>query len=243
MSEAMIPMAILAGGRATRLGPMSAAMPKALVPIAGEPFIAHQLRLVRREGILRIVLCVGHLGEMVRDFVGDGRRFDLEVAYSFDGERLLGTGGALRRALPLLGETFFVLYGDTYLDIAFEPVLLAFRRSGAPALMTVLRNEGRWDTSNVQFENGRVLRYDKRSRSPDMRFIDYGLTITEAAVLAGPDEVGFDLVEPYGRLAEEGRLAGYEITRRFYEIGTYAGMAETDAYLRRRGVIEQASGK
>ena len=102
----------------------------------------------------------------------------------------------------------------------------------APALMTVLRNEGRWDTSNVQFENGRVLRYDKRSRSPDMRFIDYGLTITEAAVLAGPDEVGFDLVEPYGRLAEEGRLAGYEITRRFYEIGTYAGMAETDAYLR-----------
>jgi NDP-sugar pyrophosphorylase family protein len=241
--SSMIPMAILAGGRATRLGPMSEIMPKALVPVAGEPFIAHQLRLARREGIERVVLCLGHLGKMVRDFVGDGRRFDLDVAYSFDGERLLGTGGALRHALPLLGETFFVLYGDTYLDIAFTPVLLAFRRSGAPALMTVLRNEGRWDTSNVTFENGRVTRYDKRSPSPHMNCIDYGLTITEAAVLTGPEEAAFDLSEPFARLAEQGRLAGYEITCRFYEIGSYAGMAETDAYLRRRGFTDRACDK
>ena len=173
----MIPVAILAGGVATRLRPVSERLPKSLVAVAGEPFIAHQLRLLRREGLERVVLCVGHLGEMIREFVGDGARFDLTVEYSFDGDRLLGTGGALRQALPLLPDTFFVLYGDSYLDIAFEPVLAAFRRCGAAAMMTVFRNEGRWDTSNVLFDGQRVVRHDKRAPTPDMQYIDYGLGI------------------------------------------------------------------
>lgn len=234
-AHVIIPVAILAGGLATRLRPVTESIPKSLVLVADEPFIAHQLRLLKREGIERVVLCVGHLGEMIEDFVGNGRQFGLDVAYSFDGDRLMGTGGALRRALPLLGTEFFVLYGDSYLDIAFEPVLLAYRRSGAAALMTVFRNEGRWDTSNVEFDGIHVSRYDKRNSTPDLRYIDYGLGILSPVVLGKrtADEE-FDLAEIYAALAASRRLAGYEVTHRFYEIGTPQGLAETDAYLRKK---------
>jgi D-sedoheptulose 7-phosphate isomerase len=233
VSNPMPPVAILAGGLATRLQPLTTTLPKALASVAGEPFIAHQLRLLRREGIDRVVLCVAHLGEMIRDFVADGRQFGLEVAYSFDGPTLVGTGGALRRALPLLGETFFVLYGDSYLDVALDPILLAFRRSGVPALMTVLRNEGRWDTSNVLFDGARVVRYDKRAPTSDMRYIDYGLGILSDDTLSECDaNLSFDLADVYAKLAAAGRLAGYEVTRRFYEIGTPEGLAQTDTYLK-----------
>src|SRR5262245_6655211 len=145
----LLPVAILAGGLATRMHPLTQRIPKSLIEIAGAPFIEHQLRLLQREGVTRVVVCLGHLGELIGDRIGDGRRVGVVVAYSFDGDRLLGTGGALRRALPLLGPNFFVLYGDCYLDIAFTSVLATFRCVGLPAMMTVFRNDGRWDTSNV----------------------------------------------------------------------------------------------
>lgn len=230
----MIPIAVLAGGLATRMRPITESVPKALITVAGQPFVAHQLRLLRREGIERVVLCVGYLGEMIRDFVSDGRQFGLDVTYSFDGDRLLGTGGALRNALPQLGETFFVLYGDSYLDIPFAPVLDAFFRSNAPALMTVFRNSDQWDTSNVMFDSNHVTRYDKSAPTRDMCYIDYGLSILTRQVLENrPDDGVFDLTELYHTLSAAGQLAGYEATRRFYEIGTPQGLAETEAYLRR----------
>jgi NDP-sugar pyrophosphorylase family protein len=230
-----IPVAILAGGQASRLLPITQAIPKALIKVANEPFIDHQLRLLRRNGIGRVVLCVQHLGEMVRDFVGDGDRFGLEIAYSFDGETLLGTGGALRRAMPLLGPTFFVLYGDSYLDIQYQEVLRAFGRSRAPALMTVFRNEGRWDKSNAIFDGSRVTRYDKKALVPEMKYIDYGLSVLSDAVLSErPVGVPFDLAEVYSVLAADGKLAGHEVNSRFFEIGSPAGLAEIDAYLRGR---------
>ena len=167
--EAGFPVAILAGGLATRMHPLTERIPKALLEVAGRPFIEHQLALLRREGVRRVVLCVGFLGEMIEARIGDGTRFGLSVSYSFDGERLLGTGGALRRALPMLGEHFFVLYGDSYLDIAYAPVQAAYRESGLPALMTVFRNEGRWDTSNVLYDGNKVVRYDKAHPTADMR--------------------------------------------------------------------------
>jgi NDP-sugar pyrophosphorylase family protein len=231
----MLPVAILAGGTATRLRPLSRGLPKSLVAVAGEPFIAHQLRLLRREQVEHVVLCVGHLGDMIRAFVGDGAGFGLKIDYSFDGDLLLGTGGALRKALPLLGDPFFVFYGDSYLDIPFAPVLAAFRRFGAPVLMSVFRNDGRWDTSNVVFDCNRIVRHDKRAPTPDMRYIDYGLGIfTHAALADRPAALPFDLADVYAELAAGGQLAGYEVTQRFYEIGTPEGVAETDAYLRTR---------
>jgi NDP-sugar pyrophosphorylase family protein len=229
----MPPVAILAGGLATRLRPVTETVPKSLISVADQPFIAHQLQLLRRERTERVVLCVGHLGSMIRDVVGDGHQFGLDVAYSFDGDRLRGTGGALGHALGLLGPTFFVLYGDSYLDVSFAPILAAFRRSGALALMTVFRNDGRWDTSNVLFDGTWVTRYDKRDPAPNMRYIDYGLSILTPEALDQRRGVeSFDLADVFSALAAAGQLAGYEIKRRFYEIGTPDGLAQTDHYLR-----------
>ncbi|MBF0561864.1 MAG: nucleotidyltransferase family protein [Alphaproteobacteria bacterium] len=228
----MPPVAILAGGLASRLRPLTETIPKALLEVAGEPFIAHQLRWLAREGVTEVVLCLGYLGGQVVAFVGDGGRFGLRVRYSHDGDRLMGTGGALRRALPLLGERFFILYGDSYLDIAFAPVAAAFEASGLDGLMTVYGNEGRYDTSNVVFSEGRIVCYSKKLRRPDMRYIDYGLGLLRAEVLAAwPDGEPFDLADVYSGLVDAGLLAGYESTRRFHEIGSPEGLAETEAYL------------
>jgi N-acetyl-alpha-D-muramate 1-phosphate uridylyltransferase len=230
--EGSFPVAILAGGLATRMRPVTERIPKSMIEVAGRPFIEHQLTLLRREGIKRVVLCVGFLGEMIQASVGDGALFDLDISYSYDGEQLLGTGGALRRALPMLGEQFFVLYGDSYLEIDYASVQSAYRQSGLPALMTVFRNEGRWDTSNVLFDGKRIIDYDKQRPTKDMKFIDYGLGVLDSAVLQAAKDEAFDLSKVYTTLAREGRLAGYEATHRFYEIGTPSGLAEADEHLR-----------
>ena len=227
------PVAILAGGLAKRLRPITETMPKALVTVAGRPFLAHQLRLLHNAGLRRIIICAGYLGEMIEAEIGDGARFDLRIEYSFDGPRLLGTGGALKRALPLLGSRFFVLYGDSYLPIDYRKAALAFATGDKTGLMTVYRNQGRWDASNVQFEAGQVLRYDKKQRTPEMHHIDYGLGILRAESLAPwPDNEPFDLADVYRRLLSENQLSGHEVTERFYEIGSPEGLAELDAYLR-----------
>jgi NDP-sugar pyrophosphorylase family protein len=203
-----------------------------MVMVAGEPFIAHQLRLLRREGITDIVICTGHLKEQVVSFVGDGSRFECNVQYAADGTQLLGTGGALRQALPLLGPQFFVMYGDSYLDISFVPVYDAFLRANCPALMTVFRNANQWDKSNVEYSGSCVRHYDKVNRTPGMQHIDYGLGVLASSALAQrPTGVPFDLAEVYRDLAACGQLAGYEVQNRFYEIGSPAGLTETDSYL------------
>jgi NDP-sugar pyrophosphorylase family protein len=229
-----IPVAVLAGGLATRLRPITETIPKSLVSVAGRPFIEHQLAQLAREGVRRVVLCLGHLGEMVRDVVGDGARFGLRVDYAFDGPKLLGTGGALRRALPLLGDPFFVLYGDSYLPTPFGPVAEAFFRSGKLGLMTVFRNEGRFDTSNVVFADGRIRTYDKLAKLAGMRHIDYGLELLRPAAFdAFADREAFDLADLLQDLLARDQLAGCEVATRFYEIGSHAGLLELDALLGR----------
>jgi NDP-sugar pyrophosphorylase family protein len=233
LPERLPALALLAGGLATRLRPLTLSVPKSLVEVAGEPFIAHQLRLLASRGIGDIVVCAGHLGEQITEYVGDGTDFGCRVRYSFDGDRLLGTGGALQKALPLLGDRFFVMYGDSYLPTRFAPVLSAFERTGLPALMTVFRNAGRWDTSNVEFADGIIRRYDKVDRTPAMLHIDYGLGIVAADAFAvRPADEAFDLADFYRDLARRGRLTGLEVAERFYEIGSPEGLGETDAFLR-----------
>jgi NDP-sugar pyrophosphorylase family protein len=228
-----IPVAILAGGLATRLRPITEKIPKALVSVAGEPFLAHQLRLLHAKGVRRAVLCVGYLGEMIEHDFGDGAAYGVELRYSFDGPKLLGTGGALRLALPLLGEEFFVLYGDSYLPIDYAAVYETFRTSGKPGLMTVFRNEGAWDTSNVHFADGRIVRYDKREKTPEMRHIDYGLGVFRASVFAQqPAAEVIDLADVQRELVAKDALAGHEVFQRFYEVGSHAGLAELETLLR-----------
>jgi len=234
-------VAILAGGMATRLRPLTERIPKVLVPVAGRPFLGHQLELLRRQGLTRIVLCLGHLGEMVRDEFGDGAAHGVQLQYSFDGPILLGTGGALKRALPMLGQTFFVLYGDSYLPIEYKPIADCLARSGKLGLMTIYRNEGRYDTSNVVFADGRIEVYDKKQRRPEMHYIDYGLSMLRAEALADwPNDQPFDLADVLQRLVTQRQLAGYEVSERFYEIGSHAGLAELEEWLKEKG---RASGR
>jgi NDP-sugar pyrophosphorylase family protein len=229
---AAIPVALLAGGLATRLRPLTCTVPKVMVDVAGRPFIDHQLALLRAHGIRRVVLCLGHLGEMVEGYLGDGSARGMEVRYSYDGDRLLDTGGALRQAAPLLDEVFWVLYGDSYLEVDYHAVLADFVRQDALGLMTVMHNGDRWDRSNAVFREGRVVYHSKRHRTPEMQHIDYGLSLLRREALAYlPPDGSCDLADLFGELIARGRMAGHEVTRRFYEIGSPAGLAETRAYL------------
>ena len=232
MSTALdIPVAILAGGLATRLRPITEKIPKSLVPVAGRPFLAHQLEMLHARGIRRAVLCIGYLGELIQKEFGT-EAFGVKLDYSFDGPKLLGTGGATKRALPKLGPEFFILYGDSYLPIEYAPIVSAFRQSGKDGLMTVYRNEDKYDSSNVVFHDGEIAVYDKKVRLPEMRHIDYGLSLFKSTVFDryGANQV-FDLAEVMTRLVQEKQLAGYEVRERFYEIGSPAGLAELESLL------------
>lgn len=241
VSESMPKLALLAGGLATRLGPISAGTAKSMVLVAGEPFIAHQMRLLVAQGITEIVLCCGYLSEQIQNYAGDGSRFGCRTEYSGDGAVPLGTGGAIRKALPLLGERFLVMYGDSYLPARIQPIWDVFIQSSSSALMTLFRNDGRWDTSNVEFDGRRILSYSKRAPSPAMQHIDYGLGCFRAEAFEPfTQQNKFDLAEIYERLTEDGQLAGHEVTERFYEIGSPSGLCEADAMLRRQAALEVA---
>jgi NDP-sugar pyrophosphorylase family protein len=234
------PIAVLAGGLATRLRPITETIPKALVDVAGEPFIAHQLRRFYQEGIRDVVMCLGYLGEQVVKYVGDGSQFGLNVTYSYDGDKLVGTGGAIRKALPLLGDVFYVTYGDTYLNLnyreAFE-FLQKFPHSAG--LLTVFLNENRWDTSNTVYRDGKLLAHSKRNRSPEMQYIDYGLSLFRKVDFTNwsgrfkADEA-FELNEAFTDFIQQGRFLGFEVTKRFYEIGTPESLESTSRFLKNR---------
>jgi N-acetyl-alpha-D-muramate 1-phosphate uridylyltransferase len=231
-SRISLPVAILAGGLATRLRPVTETVPKVLLEVAGKPFLEHQLARLRDQGVEDVVLCVGYLGEAIRERYGDGRAHGVRISYAFDGPKLLGTGGAIRNALPLLGEAFFVMYGDSYLRIDFAEVEAAFRRLAKPGLMTLFHNRGLWDVSNVCYANGTIQRYDKALRDPNMQHIDYGLSVFKSEVFAQyPADTVLDLAQVMRTLVDRGDMAGFEAQERFYEIGSPEGWRELDQFL------------
>jgi NDP-sugar pyrophosphorylase family protein len=229
------PVVILAGGLATRLYPATKTLPKSLIEIAGKPFIHHQLALLREKGITQVVLCVGHFGEMIEKYVGDGSPWGLEVRYSYDGNVLLGTGGAVKKALSLLPDTFFILYGDSYLDIDYHGVIKCFYEEGLPVLMTIYCNQNAFDLSNILMKGGRILKYDKKSRDPAMKYIDYGFIVLRKKVFFQyPANEPFDLSLVLARMADYRQVAAFEVEQRFYEIGSIRGIRETEEYIMNR---------
>ncbi|HEV3320924.1 MAG TPA: sugar phosphate nucleotidyltransferase [Solirubrobacteraceae bacterium] len=233
------PVCVLAGGLGTRLGARVRDLPKPLLPVAGQPFLLHQLRLLATHGTREVVLCVGHLGELIQSRIGE-ERYGMRIRYSFDSPGLDGTLGALRRARPLLGERFLVLYGDTYLRLDYAAAVAAWRASGLPAMMTVLRNDGRWEASNATYAAGRVVAYDKCAPEESMRWIDYGLEGLTPTALERVPPYTRELSDLLAALAREGLLHGFEASERFFEIGTPAALAETDAFLRAARSIAHA---
>jgi NDP-sugar pyrophosphorylase family protein len=228
---ASTPVLILAGGKATRLGDIARVVPKALVPVAGRPFLDHQLLGLCEQGVCEVVMCVGHFADQIRAHIGDGARFGLRVRYSEDGPAPRGTGGAVRRALPLIGAGCFVLYGDSLLDVNDAAVLAALPANRL-GVMTVFRNENSFDRSNVVWRNGRLARYSKQDTTPDMTHIDYGLSLLRrSAIERIPADRPSDLAELYTTLVGGGEMVGFEVTKRFYEIGSPAGLHDLEQYL------------
>jgi N-acetyl-alpha-D-muramate 1-phosphate uridylyltransferase len=220
---------ILAGGRGTRLGPLTDDLPKALVDVDGRAFLDYQLELLRAAGVTDVVLCVGYLGSLVEAEIGDGSSHGLAIRYVHDGPFPLGTAGALRNALPLLDERFLVTYGDTLLSVDYRAVADAQASSGLPALMTVLENDGRLGSSNAVVDGGLVVAYGTSPPPEGARWIDYGLLAFERGEIART--TASDLEQELARLAEARQLATFEVEERFYEIGDEAALAETTRFV------------
>jgi NDP-sugar pyrophosphorylase family protein len=231
----MLPVAILAGGLATRLGAIVSQVPKILLDIDGRPFAEHQLDWLRAQGVRHVVYCLGHFGDQVVSALGDGERWGMRFDFVMDGPVLLGTGGALRRAMPPRTKAFFVLYGDSLLTCNMSEIAAAQAASGRRSLMTVYANDNQWDRSNVIYRDGQILVYDKQRQLPEMHHIDYGIGILRSNVLlAYPADEAFDLARVYQDELKAGQLAAYEVTSRFYEIGSHRGLEETRAYIAAR---------
>ena len=251
------PVLILAGGLGTRLGPEHAALPKSLVDVNGTPFINHQLDLLKREGVSQVVLCLGHHGEALKNYVGDGQRFGLQVQISFDGDKnngtekkaenadkssapLLGTGGAVLKASYLLRAPFAVMYGDSWLDTAYAPVFESFKSLGKAALITVHKNQNQKIPSNMLVKDGQVLAYDKEQKTKGMQHVDYGLSIFEANAFANfKNGNAFDLGEVLQDLIGRGQLACHEVKEPFYEVGSVTGLAELKQHLKNSNLNSQ----
>jgi NDP-sugar pyrophosphorylase family protein len=228
----LYPVVILAGGLATRLRPITEKIPKALVEVGGEPFLFHQLRLLRFHEIREVIISAWYLGDMICDYVGDGRKFGLNVNYVFDGDIPLGTGGAIRQALDLLRGPFYVLYGDSYLPCNYAAIQFLFDAHTQPALMTIYHNHDKWESSNVEMVNGKIVDYNKKQYSPRMEYIDYGLGMFRPSVFDNlPEAQPIDLADIYQTLISSGNLLAYEAKERFYEVGSFEGLRNLDALL------------
>ncbi len=237
-----IPVVILAGGLATRLKPLTETLPKAMVAICGRPFLTYQLKLLKKQGLTNIIVCVGYEGKQIEAYFGNGEDFGVDLKYSYDGDTLLGTGGAVRHAFPLLDEVFMVLYGDSYLDIDYRPIIAAFLKqyhSGTSelplALMTVYQNDGDFDQSNVLFREGQLLQYDKQNPTAGMKHIDWGLGIfSKKAFAQASHSIPFDLADLYQTLVSSEKLIGFEVFTRFYEMGSHQGLEELRALIQQK---------
>lgn len=226
---------LLSGGMATRMRPITETIPKAMIEIKGKPFIDYQLKLLSSKGINKVVICVGYLSHAIEAYVGNGSQYGMQVDYSYDGETLLGTGGAVKKALNLLNDPFFVLYGDSYLPINFKEIQDYYLHQDKPALMTVYKNSNAFDTSNVIFRNENLLHYSKKTKLIGMDYIDYGLGILRKELFSKyPDNHAFDLAEIYEDLSIQGKLAGFEVTERFFEIGSLQGLEDFNQYITRQ---------
>ena len=226
-----LPIIILAGGLASRLRPITKKIPKSLIEVAGVPFVVRQLNYLKKQNIEKVIMCVGHMGEMIEEFLQNGEELGLRIEYSYDGSTLLGTGGAVKKASEFVDDRFLILYGDSFLPINFNEVENAFDSQKYKALMTVVENKNQWDKSNAIFKDEKLVKYDKENPCSEMNHIDYGLGILSKELFSDyATETNFDLSEVYNKLSIENKLQGFEVTQRFYEIGSYQGLKETETY-------------
>ncbi|MCR5475966.1 MAG: HAD-IIIA family hydrolase [Lachnospiraceae bacterium] len=238
ISPADVQVVVLMGGLGTRLKEYTKECPKSLVDVCGRPFFDHQLDLLTAWGFHKFLFLIGYRADMIEDHYGDGRDRNISIQYSYDGEKLLGTGGAVRRAYDLLEDDFLLIYGDSFMDIDYAETIYRYERGksrGARALMTVLRNNNRFDKSNVVMREGKIVLYDKHEPTPEMEYIDYGVCMYEKSLFSafGEDEA-FDISVIQHDLSVKGQMTAQIVTKRFYEIGSPASYKEFSGYVTRR---------
>lgn len=220
-------LVILAGGLATRLFPLTSKVPKSMLEINKRPFLEYQLELLKEYEIKDVLLCLGYKGELIKNHFGDGKKFGVNLSYSFDGEKLLGTAGALKKAYKLLNDNFLLMYGDSYLPYDYWKIEEAFKNSEKLSLMVVYKNQNRFDKSNILIADDLVNVYDKTLKGENLEYIDAGLSILKKEVLSlVPEDEPFDLQELYKTLISEEEMLAYEVKQRFYQIGSLEGLEE-----------------
>jgi NDP-sugar pyrophosphorylase family protein len=231
---------ILAGGEAKRLRPVTESVPKALVKIEGKPFVDWQLELLAKNKFSRVIFCTSYKSDMIQNYVGNGSKYGLEISFVEDGKERLGTGGAIRNAIPHLDQEFIVMYGDSFLDINFQQVSHGFDHCSKPAMMTIYKNDGKYDNSNVKLNNRGDIFYNKENPDASFKYIDYGLIFFKREVFE-ETVIGktFDLSEMLHKLSKQFRIAGFEVQSRFYEVGSFSGIIELETYLRKKNNVVQ----
>jgi N-acetyl-alpha-D-muramate 1-phosphate uridylyltransferase len=224
---------ILAGGKGTRLFPLTQTMPKNMIEIRGKPFLSYQIELLKKNNIYDIVICVGFFAKQIVNYYGDGKNFGVNIRYVFEKpDNLLGTAGALKNAEQYLKDEFFVMYGDSYLPVDFRAIFKEFVRWGKLGLMTVYKNANKFDKSNTSIANGLVTRYERLRKKSDLEYIDYGLLVLKKEVLKNiPSKKFVDLDFIINHLIKEKELVANEVTQRFYEIGSFSGIKDFEKYL------------
>jgi NDP-sugar pyrophosphorylase family protein len=225
---------VLAGGLATRMRPRTLTIAKSMLDVAGRPFVDWQLEKLRACGYDDVVMCIAHLGEQILEHVGEGARFGLRVRYSEEGPTLLGTAGALRAALGLLEPTFLVTYGDSYLPFDYAaPVRELDAHADCDGVMSVYRNDGKWDASNVVTDGAWVVRYEKGLKDPAFDHIDYGAIALRREVVKDmiPSGAASGLDRVQHDLAEKRRLRAHVARARFFEIGSPEGLLALTEHL------------
>jgi N-acetyl-alpha-D-muramate 1-phosphate uridylyltransferase len=233
VNKEKLQIVILAGGKGTRLHPLTQTTPKNMIKVNGKPFLTYQIELLKKNNIYDIVICVGFFSEKIVNYYGDGKKFDVNIRYAFEKtDNLLGTAGALKNAEQYLKDEFFVMYGDSYLPVNFYKIFTEFKRSGKLGLMTIYKNVNKFDKSNTSIANGLVTNYNKSRERSDLQYIDYGLLVLKKKILENiiPQKV-IDLDFIIKQLIEKKELAAYEVNERFYEIGSFSGIKDFEKYL------------
>lgn len=232
-------MVIVAGGLATRLGKRSEKIPKSMIKVSGKPFLQYQIELLKQRGIKRILLCIGYLGEQIRTYFGDGKNFGIEIQYSMEVENLLGTGGALKKAEPLLDNDFFLMWGDSYLLLDYRDIWNAYIKSGYKGLMVIYKNYNQRAKSNVIYKNGKIVLYDKWSSQPEMIYVDNGLSALNKVILNEiPSKRKFPVEKIFHKWSKEGKFAAYETKQPFYEIGSTSGLKEFKSFVSHQDSVD-----
>jgi NDP-sugar pyrophosphorylase family protein len=216
---------ILAGGKGTRLRPLTYRIPKPMVHISGKPFLQHQMEFIKSFCIYEVLLLVGYLGDHIVKYFGNGAEFGVDIDYAYE-KTPLGTGGALKNAESQLAGEFLLLNGDTLLPIDYGELIQYFRRHNRIGAIAVYSNSEKIAPNNIAIgKSNLVMTYNKKN-SQGMTHIDAGVMVFKKEVvdLIPGDQICSLEEEIFHKLIRAKQLVAFSTNQRFYDIGSFKGL-------------------